>query len=164
MKKLTAQEILEIIEENYSIDNFAYNELSDLIDTENEEINEIIKKGDEFNLIRNNFYQNMSEEDKRCNWEDRESNSAWIEYNSLESGYDYKRKAILTALGLGKVVEIDQYGGEDQGSTWYSVKHFVDHDVYIKTSGYYTSYHGTDFEEGYGEEVKPTQKTITVYE
>lgn len=67
-------------------------------------------------------------------------------------------------LNLGKVIEVDQYGGEDQWSTWYSIKHFVDHDVYIKTNGYCQSHHGTHFHDGYGHEVKPAQKTITVFE
>lgn len=67
-------------------------------------------------------------------------------------------------LGLGECKEIEKYGGEDQGSTWYSVKYFKDHDVYIRTDGYYSSYNGTEFDEGYGYEVKPAQKTITVYE
>ena len=66
-------------------------------------------------------------------------------------------------LGLGKVEEVDRYGGRGQGDTWYSVKHFVDHDVYIKTEGYYSSYSGTDFEYGYGTEVRPVEKTIIVY-
>lgn len=66
-------------------------------------------------------------------------------------------------LGLGKVEEVDQYGGEGQGNTWYSVKHFVDYDVYIKTEGYYSSYDGVDFEYGYGTEVRPVEKTIIVY-
>lgn len=68
------------------------------------------------------------------------------------------------ALGLGEVKEVDQYGGEGEGERWWSTKHFVDHDVYIKTRGYYSSYNGTDFDYGYGEEVKPVQKTITVFE
>lgn len=69
----------------------------------------------------------------------------------------------MTRLGLGEVVEVDSYGGSGKGSTWYSVKHFRDHDVYIRTDGYYTSYSGIDFEEGYGREVWPKEKTITVY-
>lgn len=64
---------------------------------------------------------------------------------------------------LGEIIEVEQHGGEEQGSDWYSVKHFPKHGVYIKTSGYYSSYNGTDFDDGYGEEVKPTEKTITVY-
>lgn len=68
-------------------------------------------------------------------------------------------------LGLGEIKEIEQYGGEDMGSTWYSIKHFIDHDVYIKVSGYYSSYNGTDFDDYYDDcsEVKPAQKTITVF-
>lgn len=70
-------------------------------------------------------------------------------------------------LGLGPVSEVDQYGGEDKGSTWYSVQHFTDHDVYIKVSGYYSSYEGTEFYGGFDEccsEVKPVQKTVTVFD
>jgi len=66
--------------------------------------------------------------------------------------------------GVGEWEEVDQHGGEGQGDDWHSVKHFKDHDIYIKTEGFYSSYHGTDFESGYGEEVKPKEKTITVYE
>ena len=65
---------------------------------------------------------------------------------------------------IGEWEEIEQYGGEGQGETWYSIKFFKDHDVYIRTDGFYSSYNGTDFEEGFGEEVKPKLKTITVYE
>lgn len=52
-----------------------------------------------------------------------------------------------------------------EGSNWFSVKHFIDHDVYIKVSGFYTSYNGCDF-DGWEDcsEVFPQQKTITVYE
>lgn len=68
-------------------------------------------------------------------------------------------------LELGEIKEVEQFGGEGQGDTWYSVKYFKDHDVYLKVSGYYQSYNGTDF-SGWGcvKEVTPTQKTITVYE
>ena len=68
-------------------------------------------------------------------------------------------------LGLGKIEEIYQHGGEGEGSNWWSVKFFKDHNVYIKVSGYYTSYNGTDFDEGWEccTEVKPQTKTITVY-
>ncbi len=53
---------------------------------------------------------------------------------------------------------------EGQGDTCYTVKHFVDHDVYIRTDGFYSSYNGTDFDYGFGKEVKPKEKVITVYE
>lgn len=67
--------------------------------------------------------------------------------------------------GVGKFEEVEQHGGEGEGSEWYSVKYFPDHDIYIRVDGYYTSYHGTDF-DGWDSpyQVKPQQKTITVYE
>ena len=65
---------------------------------------------------------------------------------------------------VGEWVEVKQRGGEGEGETWYSVKLFKEHDVYIRTDGFYSSYNGTDFEDGYGEEVRPAEKTITVYE
>lgn len=65
---------------------------------------------------------------------------------------------------VGEWEEVKQRGGEGEGETWYSVKYFKDHDVYIRTDGYYSSYNGTDFDEGYGDEVRPAEKTIIVYE
>lgn len=68
-------------------------------------------------------------------------------------------------LGLGEIIEVDQYGGEGQGDTWYSIKYFPDHDVYLRVDGWYQSYSGTDFNEWEDvTEVRPKQKTITVYE
>lgn len=69
-------------------------------------------------------------------------------------------------LGLGPIKQVDSHGGEDEGSNWYVVKHFVEHDVYIKVSGYYQSHHGTDFWDGWDscKQVSPQSKTITVYE
>lgn len=66
--------------------------------------------------------------------------------------------------GVGEWVEVDSYGGEGKGNEWYSIKFFKDHNVYIRTDGFYSSYHGTDFVDGYGEEVKPVEKTVTVFE
>ena len=68
-------------------------------------------------------------------------------------------------LGLGEIEEIEQEGGEGQGDHWHSVKYFKDHDVYVKVVGYYSSYEGANF-DGWADcyEVKPTEKTITVYE
>jgi hypothetical protein len=67
---------------------------------------------------------------------------------------------------IGKMTEIAQEGGEGQGETWYSVKYFPDHDVYIRIDGFYSSYHGATFDNGWDEcyEVRPKEKTITVYE
>ena len=69
-------------------------------------------------------------------------------------------------LGLGKSTEIHQQGGEGEGEHWESVRHFTDHNVYIKVVGNYQSYNGTEFYDGYGDVhiVTPQEKTITVYE
>lgn len=47
---------------------------------------------------------------------------------------------------VGPCVEVDSYGGEGQGEEWYTVKRFVNHDVYIRIDAYYTSYEGVNFE------------------
>jgi hypothetical protein len=62
--------------------------------------------------------------------------------------------------------EVDRTGGEDEGSHWTRTYHFTDHDVYLKVTGYYQSHYGTDFDNGWDcvKEVKPKEKTITVYE
>lgn len=89
----------------------------------------------------------------------------YTEYANMPNEYTIANKEFIASLELGQMVEVDSYGGEGQGDTWYSVKHFVDHDVYIKVDGYYTSYEGTSFYGGWTccSEVKPVQKTITVY-
>ncbi len=77
---------------------------------------------------------------------------------------DFAYGDFISPKEVGEFEEVKQHGGEDQGSDWYSIKFFKDHNIYIKTTGYYTSYNGTDFEDGYGVEVKPEKKTITIYE
>lgn len=67
---------------------------------------------------------------------------------------------------VGKCVTVDSGGGCDKGSDWYRVYHFTDHNVFIKVSGNYTSYSGTEFEDEWDGDVKevfPEEKTITVY-
>lgn len=75
-------------------------------------------------------------------------------------------KVVMDALKaeLGGWEQIEQKGGEGQGDVWFAVKHFPAHDVYIRTDGWYTSYHGTDFDDCYGKEVKPVKKIVTLYE
>ncbi len=69
-------------------------------------------------------------------------------------------------LELGAIDVVEEYGGEDMGSTWYRVFYFRDHDVYIRVDGYYSSYDGVDFYDGWDScsNVRPKEKTITVYE
>lgn len=161
MRKLTAEQILEIVVINYDVSSFAHGYFYELSGDSRLEIPEDLgkeeqdKKDEIYSIIKedcNNEYSKYKEHPK------------YKEYESLKYSYQAKEEYILQQLGLGKIAEVDQYGGEGQGEDWYSVKHFVDHDVYIKTQGFYTSYHGTDFDYGYGKEVKPVERTVTFYE
>lgn len=80
-----------------------------------------------------------------------------------DRGWSHESKAYVNLLGLGEIIEVEQEGGSEQGSSWHTVKYFKDHDVYIRTDGYYSSYEGTEFYNGFGYEVKPEQVMITVY-
>lgn len=78
-----------------------------------------------------------------------------------EDGYD-------ETLGLGIIKEVDSHGGPDEGSDYRKVIHFVDHDIYLKYEGCYSSYESTEwdgntFAEG-AVQVYPQTKTIIVYE
>lgn len=59
---------------------------------------------------------------------------------------------------------VDRYGGEDQGSDYWSVYSFTDgmELVFIKFDGWYASYEGSTYDKFY--EVKAIEKTITVFE
>lgn len=65
----------------------------------------------------------------------------------------------------GDVEEVEHYGGEDCGSTWYSVQYFPKHDIYIRVDGWYQSYNGVDF-NGWDDckQVVPRKKEIIVFE
>lgn len=88
------------------------------------------------------------------------------EHKFPEAKYNTPEYKEMTHEKLGDFEEVVQHGGEDQGSEWYVVFYFKDHDVYIRCDGYYSSYNGTDFDDGWDccSQVIPTQKTITVYE
>ena len=60
--------------------------------------------------------------------------------------------------------EVDRYGGEDQGSDYWSVYSFTDgmQVVFIQFQGWYASYEGSTYDEFF--EVNPVEKTITVFE
>ena len=163
MKKLNANEILEIVEKNYSVESFGYNDLLETLEgveiiTEEQQA-EALKLDKE----RSDYFESIKESLEGKTHKERLEHESFIKYRDMPSKWQYLQNCVLETLGLGKVVEIEQYGGEDQGSTWYSVKHFVDHDVYIKTEGYYQSYNGTEFYEGYGHEVTPQERTVTVF-
>jgi len=84
-----------------------------------------------------------------------------------ELGYEFdltdeETEEIETKLGKYSVVYDYREGGDGDYDICVSIVHFVDHDCYIKFSGYYSSYNGSDYDEW--SEVKPVTKTIVVYE
>ena len=86
-----------------------------------------------------------------------------VDYTAFRKERERVEKFILEKLNLGEFVQVDQYGGEDQGSTFYSIVHFKDHDIYLRWDGWYASYDGW-YLENPPTEVKPKTKQITVFE
>ncbi len=80
--------------------------------------------------------------------------------SNMEFAYeDYNKKDVVDQLGEFSVVA--RKGGSDQGTEWWIVYYFKEHDVYIKFDGYYTSYDGLDDVDAF--EVFPKEITVTVY-
>jgi hypothetical protein len=75
----------------------------------------------------------------------------------------------ITVEGLGRIKVVEQKGGYNElqdgasGMEWHIVRHFVDHDVYIRLDGYYTSYEGLDISRAKYKEVKPKERVIVEY-
>ena len=92
-----------------------------------------------------------------------DSNREICEEFMIECGYVQDWESDALPFGYKGV---DSYGGEDQGSDFYSViliRNPDNHDeqYYIKFQGWYASYNGAEY-EGWSF-VEPKQKTITVY-
>lgn len=90
-----------------------------------------------------------------------------LSIDEISSRLDYKfdlpieqHDEIKTKLGNYSIVYDDREGSDYDVCV--RVVHFVEHDCYIKFSGYYSSYDDSDYDEW--SEVKPVTKTITVYE
>lgn len=80
--------------------------------------------------------------------------------SNIEIAYeDFDKKEVKEALGEFSMVA--SRGGSDQGTEWWVVYYFKEHDVYIKYDGYYTSYDGVSDIEAF--EVFPKEVTVTVY-
>lgn len=79
----------------------------------------------------------------------------------------YSGKKDITIEGLGQIKIIEKEGGYNDlqegasGMEFHIIRHFVDHDIYIKLSGYYSSEEGVS-PRNY-KQVTPQQKTITVF-
>jgi len=86
-----------------------------------------------------------------------------LEISKHDFAYEeWDRKAMEEAFG--EIDEVFHKGGSGQGEEWSVVKHFVDHNVYIRLDGFYTSYDGANFDDEKLFEVFPQEKTITIYE
>lgn len=93
----------------------------------------------------------------RVNWRN--------DVDGIESWYELKSGASAVVEGLGKVVKVDDYGGEGQGDEYWVVFSVTKGDVtrHFRMDGWYQSYNGGEF-DGDLKEVRPKQKTITVWE
>lgn len=79
-------------------------------------------------------------------------------FGELRWDLKYERESVKQLEDrLGKIELADEYGGEGEGSTYYVVVKFVDHDVYIKVDAYYESYDGTDWDSSEFVQVKPKE-------
>lgn len=151
MEKLTGIQIIEILKEKIEeVSSFAYDEIPYTIIEEDEKIQTI----KDLWLVENPNpgYNHPTYQE-------------WFnKYQNIPSKYDSAKKRWMQENNI-VWEEVEQYGGEGQGDTWYSVKYFPDHNIYLKVDGWYQSYSGTEF-NGWDcvKEVKPIQKTVTVYE
>ena len=78
-------------------------------------------------------------------------------------GEDDNMEKVISTIGPCPVVD-QEGGGEGEGEHFHIVRHFTDHNVFIRLNGYYSSYDGVDVNSYDYVEVKPKVKTITVYE
>lgn len=124
-----------------------------------EEIIEIIKNSGtnlsnfatDCNISYNDIEEFPKEVEEDNNW--RAKINYWLQYHGI-------------ATDIDKIEHVYQQGGEDEGSDWRSVWCFKEQNVYLEVRGWYQSDEGVEF-EGWDEavrEVKPVEKTITVYE
>ena len=75
------------------------------------------------------------------------------------------QKNVIPGLDNIEFERIKQIGGEEQGSTYYSIYKFTDtitnEIIFIKFNGWYASYVGAEYQNMF--EVKPVEKTIIDY-
>lgn len=164
--KLTYQEIIDKLQKaNITIDEFAYN-----CEDEVKAIPEDFKISEESKILVDKkeeiFKQIENHPDRQTNPRTKEIQDLWDEWEKYSYEYEALVKEYLISSSIPEWKEVHQQGGEGEGDHWESVKYFPDHDVYIKVTGYYQSYNGTEFYGGYKDccsEVRPEEKTITVY-
>lgn len=151
MSKLTFEEIIERLKEAYnSVDDFAFGE-SCLVNVD--DYPEAVKALEKRHKFREENYIDRK-------W----TEGSYDIFITMTDGYKIAKDLFLNNLNINHT-EVDQYGGEGCGDTWYSVKYFPDSDIYIRVDGWYQSYNGTEF-NGWDDckEVKPIEKVVTFYQ
>lgn len=84
--------------------------------------------------------------------------------------YEYYEKAleeILNSLGVSKIREVVSYGGEGMGEEYWIVNEITllsGESFLVKTEGFYQSYNGVEWCDGYGRVVTPKKVERVVYE
>lgn len=83
-------------------------------------------------------------------------------FDSVDEYYDWIQQNEGPIEGLGEVdMEEDDSNDTDGDHTF--VVHFIDHDLYLATSGYYSSWNGSTWDNGWGTEVVPKVIEKTIY-
>ena len=150
---MTYVEIIEKLKTLYDeVDAFAYDEAPYSVDDYPESV-EAARKMDGFVLLHR---------DNKYKWDSPENEAI---YKKMPSAWNIAKKLYNEDEHSLIWEEVEQYGGEGKGEDWYSVKYFPKYDIYIRVDGWYQSYNGTEFHSGWDccKEVRPQQKTITVY-
>lgn len=88
--------------------------------------------------------------------------------NGIKKPTNYDKHIQVKSI-LGKWKEIYISGGSDKGTDWVRVFYFEDHDVYLRVSGYYSSYEGVEFNDPSWDtneikEVRPKEVIRVIYE
>ena len=162
---MTYTEIVDKLKQSLSIENFAYREFSSGIPKDFQFSSEVVEaekakeKALEAWKAHPEYAKYLPEGKSQEHDELREK------YVALPYEHTLKSTEWLNSLGIGPIEEIDSYGGEGKGETWWVVLFVPNHNVYIKVDGYYTSYDGTSFDswEENCSQVEPKEVTITQY-
>lgn len=98
---------------------------------------------------------------ERPHWssKDTEARDKWDE---AYCEWSDKREAEFKAA-VGEYKQVESYGGEGQGERYFNIYKFEDHDIFVKENGFYTSFDGVEWDDDF-QEVRPTSKTVTIYE
>jgi len=95
-------------------------------------------------------------------WEFFKSETPKISKWTKEDDEEYLFVKAAEAQGIS-YTHVDNYGGEGQGDEYWSVYEFTrgKDNVYVKFSGWYQSYNGSEYDEYFF--VEPKEKVVTEY-